>query len=152
MEIKLLHQNATLPTRNNKTDAGLDIYTDQDIFIEQGTTTLITTGIAIKLPKGTYGKIEDRSSMASKGLKTAGGVIDEGYRGEIKIVMNNLTNKSEWHAELKKYGYRVHKGDKIAQLIIANYKAPSIQNVKEFSKDGFFSKIRGNNGFGSSGR
>lgn len=152
MKIKLLNENAKLPTRHNETDAGLDLYSAEEVFIPVGENLVISTGIAISLPKGTFGKIEDRSSLASKGLKTAGGVIDEGYIGEIKIVMNNLTNKTLWHGGPEKYGYKVNIGDKIAQLIIIKYESPTIENVKEFNDSSINDKKRGLFGWGSSGR
>ena len=91
LKVKLLSKNAVLPTRNLKTDAGIDLYASEDVFIPQGTTKVVKTDVAIQVPEGMVGKIEDRSSLASKGLRTGGGVVDCGYAGEVKVVIHNLT-------------------------------------------------------------
>src|ERR1035437_2753504 len=98
MKVKLLHEKAQLPKRSSENAAGLDLYACEDVFIPVGETRLIPLGIAIKL-QGRYGvipylKIEDRSGMAVKGLRTGAGVVDYDYRGEIKVVMHNLNNQT----------------------------------------------------------
>lgn len=141
-----LDENATLPTRNLSTDAGIDIYALEDVFIPVGTTAKVKTGVAIKIPEGRVGKIEGRSSMNSKGLITAGGVIDSGYNGEIGVVMHNFSNLSISDGGME-IGYKISKGDKIAQLLIYKVDTPEPVEVKEL-----WDSERGNNGFGSSGR
>ena len=104
LKAKKLHPNAKLPTKANKTDAGFDLYAlDSNIVLSSnsccdsnGTTvaTKIKTGISLEIPEGYYGLILDRSSVGSKLIKTLGGVIDCGYRGDITVCLANLSNLS----------------------------------------------------------
>ena len=90
MEIVLMNNNATKPTRASKESAGLDLYSSIDVNIEVGSIKKVNTGICISLPKNSYGSIRDKSSLASKGLLTLGGVIDKDYMGEIIVIMTFL--------------------------------------------------------------
>ena len=122
----------------NQTDAGMDLCSNEDITLLVNTPTKIKTGVAIKIPDGYVGLIWDKSSIASKGIKTMGGVIDSGYTGEIMIVVNNL-NKEE---------IKIEKNQKIAQLIIQPYlKIEKILEVEDLGETD-----RGEKGFGSSGK
>jgi len=136
LNIKRMDPNAVLPTRAHVDDAGLDLYAleDGEIAAMQGLVT--RTGIAMALPPATVGMVADRSSMAKKGFKTAGGIIDAGYRGEIHIVLRNLTN------EVLRFG----KGERIAQLIIYPILTPAVNEVTDLDET-----FRGSKGFGSSG-
>lgn len=138
-------ERAIIPTRNFKHDAGADLYAIQDTFIPYGSTVKIKTGIAIEIPEGYVGKIEDRSSMGARGLKVSGGVIDAGYNGEITVIMNNLTNR-EFHTDYFS-GYQVKTGDKVAQLLIYSVNTTGFMQVKDV-----WESPRGKNGLGSSGR
>ena len=82
VQVFLRDENAIPPTRNKHTDAGLDLYAAEDRFIELGSTAVIKTSISVNVPEGYVGKIEDRSGLASKGLRTGAGVVDCGYTGE----------------------------------------------------------------------
>ena len=106
MEIVLMNDNAIIPTRASKESAGLDLYFGIDIDIESGSIRKINTGICISLPENSYGSIRDKSSLASKGLLTLGGVIDSDYTGEIIVIMTSLIEP-----------IKIKKGQKIAQLI-----------------------------------
>lgn len=145
LHVKLLTETAKLPTRNLKTDAGLDLYSDADVLVPTGATVKVPTGVAINIPDGFVGKIEDRSSMASRGLRTGGGVLDTGFLGNLTVVLHNLNNK-ENHA-WGQSGYQIKKGDKIAQIVIYQVALPTAKAVTEFPKT-----ERGTNGLGSSGR
>ena len=125
MEIVLMNENAIIPTRASKESAGLDLYSsiDIDIDIEAGLIKKVNTGICISLPKNSYGSIRDKSSLASKGLLTLGGVIDKDYTGEIIVIMTSLIEP-----------IKIKKGQKIAQLIVSNIMYPEIKKVK-FLKD-----------------
>ncbi len=147
MKVKKLNKEAILPTRNNKSDCGLDLYALYDVFIPVNTTTIVDTGIAIQIPENHIGKIEDRSSMATKGLRTGGGIIDPGYSGSVGVIVHNLNNRSYSDPVLHYFGYRIKKGDKIAQLVVSKVELLELQEVQDFS-----SSDRGNNGYGSSGR
>lgn len=147
MKVKLLNKDAKVPQRGNEFAAGLDIYATQDVFIPVGTTTTIPTGIAVELPNGFVGKIEDRSSMGLKGLRTGAGVVDSDYRGELKIVMHNLTNKQEYDPVLHNRGYQVHKGDKVAQILVYPVSMVNAVQVEELTPS-----ERNFGSFGSTGR
>ena len=88
MEIVSMNDNVITPTRASKESAGLDLYSSIDVDIEVG--SIVNTGICISLPENSYGSIRDKSSLASKGLLTLGGVIDKDYTGEIIVIMTSL--------------------------------------------------------------
>lgn len=132
-----LHRDATLPTRAHPDDAGLDLYSMEEATLEPGRGAHVKTGIAVELPEGTVGLIADRSSMARRGLKTAGGVIDAGYRGEIGVLLWNVS--PEPHV--------VKRGDRIAQLLVIPVQTPAVREVVSLKRS-----RRGEGGFGSTGR
>ena len=119
MEIVLMNDNAIIPTRASKESAGLDLYSSIDIDIEVGLIKKVNTGICISLPENSYGSIRDKSSLASKGLLTLGGVIDKDYMGKIIAIMTSLTEP-----------VKIKKRQKIAQLIVSNIMYPEIKKVK----------------------
>jgi dUTP pyrophosphatase len=137
IRIQKVSPEATLPTRAHADDAGLDLYSLEDVHLEpqQGKTS--RTGIALALPPGHVGLVADRSSLAKRGVKTAGGVIDAGYRGEIHIVLWNISSAP---VELK-------RGERIAQLMILPVATPAVFEVRELDET-----ARGLKGFGSSGK
>jgi dUTP pyrophosphatase len=141
--------DAVIPSRANRNDAGLDIYSYEDVVIPVGATVKIRTGIGLHVPEGYVGKIEDRGSLASKGLKTCAGVVDAGYSGELLIVMHNLSAISGLYSNKNndmETVYEIKKGDKIAQflLYIVNT-APAVEVKQLWTSD------RNSKGFGSSG-
>ena len=83
MEIVLMNDNAIIPTGTSKESAGLHLYSNIDIDIEVVLMKKVNTKICISLPKNSYGSIRDKSSLASKGLLTLGGVVDKDYTGEL---------------------------------------------------------------------
>src|ERR1700733_15373798 len=85
--------DATLPTRAHPGDAGLDLYSLEDVTLPAGQGKVTKTGIGVALQPGFVGLVADRSSLAKRGIKTAGGVIDAGYRGEIHIVLWNISGE-----------------------------------------------------------
>ena len=119
MEIVLMNKNASIPTRASKGSAGLDLYSSIDVNIEVGSIKKVNTGICISLPENSYGSIRDKSSLASKGLLTLGGIIDSDYTGEIIVIMTSLIES-----------IKIKKGQKIAQLIVSNITYPKIKKVK----------------------
>jgi dUTP pyrophosphatase len=135
--VKKLVPEATLPTRGHADDAGLDLYALEDGVLLPNGGIMARTGIAIALPEKTVGLVADRSSMAKKGVKTAGGVIDAGYRGEIQIVMRNLTATE----------FRFAKGERIAQLLILPCFTPAVIESDTLGEE----TTRGAGGFGSTG-
>ena len=135
MKVVRLTPTAILPVRAHVTDLGYDLFADSSEKIIHGETVKISTGIAIGFPPGYGGFIKDRSSMASKGLFTTGGVIDNGYTGEISVMMTNSGSE-----------YYISKGDKIAQLVLI-----PVTNVEIEEVDSLGETDRGSKGFGSSG-
>ena len=106
-------------------------------MIKPNEIKLIDTGISIKVPKDTYGRIAPRSSVSKKGILINAGVIDRDYRGPVKIMVHNLSN----------FNYFINKNDRIAQLILEQIKTPQVTLVTNLD-----STIRGENGFGSTGK
>lgn len=141
LRVKKLSEHATLPTRAHEFDAGLDLYASEDVFITLGSTVKVSTGIAINVSEGYFAKIEDRSGMASKGLRTGAGIVDFGYNGEVLVVIHNLSYRGEFG------GYMVRKGDRVAQLLLHKIELPQVLEVSSFSDSD-----RGEGAFGSSGR
>lgn len=158
LKVKRLNSEAKLPTRADDGSNGYDLYSTEDVFIPKGSTAIIKTGISVELPKYLdiytdsnavlpYLEIKDRSSMAAKSLRTGAGVVDNSYRGEIKVVMHNLSNTDDYDTITENYGYIIHKGDKIAQGIITLSMIPSIVEVDNTSVTD-----RNDKAFGHSGR
>lgn len=145
MKVFKLNSTAKIPTRNLPTDAGVDIYASNYAFIPCGGTAMVSTSIAIQVPVGYVGKIEDRSSMAKKGLRIGAGVVDSGYSGEVAIVLHNLSNRDEHVSGVR--GYLIQPGDRVAQLLLVKVETPQVEEVAEL-----WTSDRGSNGFGSSGR
>lgn len=135
MKIKL-DEFALMPVRAHETDAGLDLRTPYSFDIEPGEYAVIDTGVHIQLPKGTVGLLKSKSGLNIKKSVIGEGVIDEGYTGAIVVKLYNLG---------KEY-VAFDKGDKIIQLVIVPYEAPSLIYVDELEET-----ERGDNGFGSTG-
>jgi dTMP kinase len=135
--VEKISPEAKLPTRAHETDAGLDLYATDCYSIPPYSQALVATGIKIALPEGYVGLIWDKSGLANQGLTTMGGVIDTGYRGEIKVVFKNLSEDI----------YNIIPGQKIAQLLIQKIALPEIQEGS-VNPD----TARQTGGFGSSGR
>lgn len=141
LRVKKLKENAHLPTRGSADAAGWDLYAaiDAPVSIQPGTTVKIGTGLAIALPKYTFGGVFARSGLATKkGLRPANcvGVCDEDYRGEYIVALHNDSNEVQV----------VMPDERIAQLIILPYVVLDMEEVQELD-----STERGDNGFGSTG-
>ena len=137
LEIKKLVPEAQLPTRAHSDDAGLDLYSVEECVLASGERRAIKTGIAVAISLGYVGLIWDKSGLAAKaGLKTMGGVIDAAYRGEILVIVANLSDAQ----------YIIEKGAKVAQLLIQKVELPEVCEVSELDNT-----ARGADGFGSSG-
>ncbi|MFO0718684.1 MAG: dUTP diphosphatase [Candidatus Paceibacterota bacterium] len=138
LKIKKLRADATLPTYAHPGDAGLDIYTCESVSVEPGEKTAISTGIAMEIPEGYVGMIWDKSGIAIKnGIKTLGGVVDSGYRGEVLIGVINLSKER----------YTFEKGHKVAQMVIQKKEDVVVEEVQELSDTS-----RGEGRFGSTGK
>ena len=137
LKVKRLSKEAKLPTYGHHGDAGLDIFSSVDDLLGVKEVKPISTGIKIAIPAGYVGLVWDKSGISLKGVHRLAGVIDSGYRGEVKIVMVNLGEKP----------FVVEKGMKIAQLLIQ-----PVAEVKVIESDELDDTSRGENGFGSTGR
>lgn len=136
LQIKKLYRDAVIPTRAHKEDAGIDLYAYGSHVIQGGETKKIPVGVALEMEVGYVGLIWDKSSIGSKGLKTLGGVVDAGYRGEIQVIMHNLTHEP----------YTFLHGHKVAQMLIQKVELCDVIEVDELSDT-----VRGEGGFGSTG-
>ena len=137
IHIKKLHPDAILPQYVHPQDAGMDFFTCETITIQPHERTLIPTGIAMAIPAGYVGLIWDKSGIASKyGIKTMAGVIDASYRGEVKILVHNLSPTT----------YTFEKGTKVAQMLIQRVEQKKLIEVEELDDTS-----RGEGGFGSTG-
>lgn len=139
IKIKLIHKSALLPHQANMGDAGLDLFSIEEKIIKSGEAELIRTGIKIELPKGTEAQIRPRSGLALKHSITvlnSPGTIDEGYRGEISVILIN-------HG---KDNFRVEKQMRIAQMVVAPIARVNIIPAEELTNT-----ERAEGGFGSSG-
>lgn len=135
--IQKINPEAKLPNLAYPGDAGVDLFSVEDIEIPPMENRAVSTGIKIAIPDGYAGFVWDKSGLAlNNQIKTMAGVIDSGYRGEIKVVLFNLGKTT----------FKVLKGSKIAQLIIMPIIYWEIEEVKELDQT-----HRGEKGFGSSG-
>ncbi|HVY76899.1 MAG TPA: dUTP diphosphatase [Solirubrobacterales bacterium] len=141
LPVARLNQDSVLPTRAHEGDAGLDLYACEAAHIGPGERWSVGTGIAVEIPAGHAGLVLPRSGLAKKhgvALVNGPGLIDSGYRGEIRVLLLNTDP-----AEL----FRVAPGDRIAQLVIA-----PIALVDPVEVESLAESARGDGGFGSSGR
>jgi dUTP pyrophosphatase len=141
MPVVKLQEAASLPTRAHDGDAGLDLYACEPAHLGPGERWSVGTGIAVEVPAGHAGLVLPRSGLAREhgiALVNAPGLIDAGYRGEVKVLLLN-TDPAEV--------FRVEPGDRIAQLVIVPVAIaePVVQRALGES-------ARGEDGFGSSGR
>lgn len=138
LKIKRLRKNAKLPQYAYRGDAGVDLFAAEKVIFNKDDRKTVATGIAIEIPKSYVGLIWDKSSVPLRdGLKTIGGVVDEGYRGEIMVGLANISGKR----------VVVEEGQKVAQMIIQKFESVKMKEVAKLSD----SHRRGK-AFGSSGR
>ncbi len=139
--IQLLSPNGKAPTRGRPGDAGLDIYAAETLWIKPGQRALVKTDIAMAIPPGYFGRLCGRSGLAAKsGIAVLGGILDETFRGEIKVILLNTSNGG------MEESFWVKAGERIAQLIIEEYAPVQFRVV-----DSLDTTQRGESGFGSSG-
>jgi dUTP pyrophosphatase len=139
LKIKRVDPNAKLPEYANQGDAGLDLFSVEETDIEPGCSKLVRTGIVIELPAGTEAQVRPRSGLALKHqitLLNTPGTIDEGYRGEIGVIMINHGKET----------FHVNVGMKIAQMVIQHVLRVDVEECEELSDS-----QRGGGGFGSTG-
>lgn len=137
IKCKKLLDVASVPTRAHEHDAGWDLYSSELAFVISSKRKVVSTAISLVIPDGYVGLIWPRSGLAAKkGIDVFAGVIDSGYRGEIKVCLYNSSGVN----------FEINKGDRIAQIIF--HKLPQTEMLEVDSLD---DSIRGDSGFGSSG-
>jgi len=135
--IKKLEESAVIPTRATDTDAGYDLYSTSDGTIPARGRKVVGTGVAIAIPPPYYGRVAPRSGLAvKKGIDVLAGVIDAGYRGEVGVVLQNLSDED----------YLFEKGDRVAQLILEQSNSIAWVELDELEDS-----TRSDGGFGSTG-
>lgn len=138
LKIKKIHPDAKVPSFAHPGDAGLDLYIPEAVELKPGERKSLPLGLAFEIPDGYVGLMWDKSGLSHKhGIKTFGGVIDAGYRGEIHVGVMNLSDTA----------YTFEKGHKIVQILIQPVEHPKIVEVDELSPT-----KRGHGGFGSTGK
>ena len=140
LKVKKLSDDAIMPSYAHPGDAGLDLFAAEDAEIGPGESRLVRTGICIELPGGTEGQVRPRSGLALKHAVTvlnSPGTVDEGYRGEVGVILIN-------HG---KSAFKVTKGMKIAQMVVARVERVDVVEAGELG-----ATRRGGGGFGSTGQ
>jgi dUTP pyrophosphatase len=137
LKVKRIQKEATLPRYSHKGDAGLDLFSSVDCVLEAGQVRAVPTGIQVAVPQGFVGLIWDKSGLSLQGVHRLAGVIDSGYRGEVKVVMANLEEEP----------FVIEKGMKVAQMLIQ-----PVEEVKVVESEELEETSRGEKGFGSTGK
>jgi dUTP diphosphatase len=141
LHVRRLSDAATLPTRAHEGDAGLDLYAAEPAILAPGERISVGTGVAIEIPEGHAGLVLPRSGLAARhgiALVNAPGLIDSGYRGELRVLLLN-TDRAET--------FEIGAGDRVAQLLITPF-----AEVEPVESGELAASTRGEDGFGSSGR
>jgi dUTP pyrophosphatase len=138
IKIEKIHELAKIPVFAHHGDAGFDLFTVEEIVLEPGDRVLAPTGLKMEIPVGFTGLIWDKSGLAvKKGIKTIGGVVDAGYRGEVCVALINLSQEEQ----------KFEVGDKVGQMIVQR------REEIEFEEGQIESETtRGAGGFGSTGK
>lgn len=134
-----------MPARAHHGDAGVDLYSTEDVELAPGHRALVSTGIAVAIPYGMVGLVHPRSGLAARvglSIVNSPGTIDAGYRGEVKVALINLDPDTP---------IVIHRGDRIAQLVIQRVELPELIEVASFDEAGLADTTRGHGGHGSSG-
>lgn len=140
LKVRRLDERALLPTRAHGDDAGLDLHALEDALLAPGERASIRTGIAVEIPPDHAGLVLPRSGLALRhgiALVNAPGLIDPGYRGEVRVLLLNTDRET---------ACTVAAGDRIAQLVLVHVELPEVLEVGELALS-----ARGEGGFGSSG-
>lgn len=138
--INRLDEGLPLPRRAHDGDAGIDLLSAVDVMIGVGERAAVPTGVALAIPEGYAGYVQPRSGLAARdgiGVLNSPGLIDSGYRGEVKVILVNLGAEK----------FEVRRGDKIAQLVVLAVPDVTLAEVRELPPS-----ARGEKGFGSTGR
>ncbi|MFH1367410.1 MAG: dUTP diphosphatase [Patescibacteria group bacterium] len=137
IKIKKIKKGVKLPSYAYPGDAGLDLYSLENLVLKPGELHIFPLGFIMEIPKGSVALIWDRGGLGAKGLKSLGGVYDSGYRGEYSVTLQNISKKN----------FSVKKGDRIAQALIQPVFCARIKEVNKISPS-----LRGEGRHGSTGR
>jgi dUTP pyrophosphatase len=140
-----LDRDLPMPSRAHDGDAGIDLFSAVDVKLAPGHRELVPTGVAVAIPYGMVGLVHPRSGLAARvglSIVNSPGTIDAGYRGEIKVSLINLDPEQR---------IIVHRGDRIAQLLVQRVELPELVEVTSFDEAGLAHTSRGDGGHGSSG-
>jgi len=137
VKVKLLHPDAKMPIYGSAGAAAFDLYSVEDALLEPGETKIINLGLALEIEPGYCLKFRDRSGLGAKGIHHFAGLIDSDYRGELKVVLHNASKTS----------YKIEKGDRVIQALIAPVIQADFEKVDELSQT-----ARGDGGFHSTGK
>jgi dUTP pyrophosphatase len=140
LRVRRVDDRAQLPTRAYPGDAGLDLRALEDGVLRPGERASVRTGIAVEVPEGQAGLVLPRSGLAARqgiAIVNAPGLIDSGYRGEIRVLLLNTDREAP---------FAFSSGERIAQLVLVRVEAPDVIEVDELA-----TSERGAGGFGSSG-
>lgn len=138
LQVKRLTDNAIIPLRATPGSVGYDLYSTEEYVLLPGNRVVVSTGVQIGLPPGTYGRIAPKSGQSVKhGIHVGAGVIDRDYSGELKVVLFNLDRQKS---------FVIRPGYRIAQLVLEKVETPDVVEVCDIVYE---SDIRGTGGFGS---
>lgn len=137
LRVKKIIPEAKLPLYQHQGDAGLDLFSAVDDELQAGEIKAIPTGIKMAIPEGYVGLIWDKSGISLQGLHRLAGVVDAGYRGEVRVVLANLGKKP----------FIIKKGMKVAQMLIQPVVKVEVVECEDLDET-----HRGEGGFGSTGR
>jgi dUTP pyrophosphatase len=141
LQFTRLSTDAREPSRAHDGDAGYDLYAAEPATIGPGERASVGTGIALAIPEGWAGLVLPRSGLAARHgitLPNAPGLIDAGYRGEVRVLLLNTDPRER---------FEISAGDRIAQLVLVRHESPELIEVESLEET-----VRGAGGFGSSGR
>jgi dUTP pyrophosphatase len=141
VHFRRLSEAATPPTRAHDADAGYDLHAAEPAVLQPGARGAVGTGIAVEIPDGHAGLVLPRSGLAARhgiAVVNAPGLIDSGYRGEVRVILLNTDREER---------FEVEPGDRIAQLVVVRVEAPELLEAGELGES-----LRGAGGFGSTGR
>ena len=145
LAIVRLDPELPLPSRAHDGDAGVDLYSAEDVRLDPGHRALVGTGVAVAIPYGMVGLVHPRSGLAARvglSIVNSPGTIDAGYRGEIKVALINVDPAE---------AIVIHRGDRIAQLLVQQVELVELVEVASFDEAGLGETSRGDGGHGSSG-
>jgi dUTP pyrophosphatase len=147
IEVEVM-EGGKIPTKANPNDAGFDLYATSDITLYPGQVLKHPLNIKMKLPAGSWARIETKSGLGSKGMMVWAGVIDEGYRGVPHVIMSNIKMYTE-AGLANNYPIEIKKGEKVAQMTMNPHANDFFcTQVESVSTD----TSRGEGGFGSTGK